>query len=144
MAEQVAVVEDALVIGGWRVERINEDGECRVAVFSGPGAGEDARFFAVTYGYGDDLRAELAATQQALGETAAALEANLQRCNCGQIATWQWGDYDGEEFKCDEHKDDHFFTDGPDELYEQRDGIAILANPIVQAALDAFRAKEGR
>lgn len=132
MAEQVAVVEDALVIGGWRVERINEDGECRVAVFSGPGAGEDARFFAVTYGYGDDLRAELAATQQALGETAAALEALYDHETSG-VCDFSWDDKAKPAHR-PEWQHDRVVT-----LVE-----AALAIPDVAEALAAFKAQEGR
>lgn len=143
MAEQVAVVEDALVIGGWRVERINEDGECRVAVFSGPGAGEDARFFAVTYGYGDDLRAELAATQQALGETAAAMR---EVCGCPGCY-FQWPTVREEHHGAPFYR--HTAPATGTYLYcsaARGDGgvRAALANPIVQEALAAWRKEQGQ
>jgi hypothetical protein len=48
--------EDRVTPGDWRVERIDEDGSCEVAIFSGPGAYERAvRYADRQYGQFDEI-----------------------------------------------------------------------------------------
>ncbi len=32
---------------------------------------------------------------------------------CDQVGVWEWGDPDGCEILCDNHKNDNFYSDGP-------------------------------
>lgn len=56
-----------------------------------------------------------------------ALIMTLPRCHvCGDFAVWEWYDEDGSETVCDEHISRHFYRNGPYELDEVRNAIAVL------------------
>ena len=46
MIHQIEVIEDTRCPGDWRVEAVGADGECYVAIFSGPRAETRAREYA--------------------------------------------------------------------------------------------------
>ena len=33
---------------------------------------------------------------------------------CDEIGVWDWHDHAGQEWKCDEHKNSHFYIEGPE------------------------------
>jgi hypothetical protein len=59
MSEQAKLFEDTQHRGDWRVERVDDDGGCEVAIFSGPQAKHRAILFFVAYYYhhGETLEA---------------------------------------------------------------------------------------
>ncbi len=53
--------------------------------------------------------------------------------NCTNPAIYQWADEDGEEMKCEEHKDDHFYSSGPKLLESRVACVKALATiPLVE------------
>lgn len=61
----------------------------------------------------DDLIRLFEAAEQREKRLRKALEAVVPRCYCGEIGKWEWCDCDGIEYKCDNHKMEHFYSDGP-------------------------------
>jgi hypothetical protein len=56
--EKAKLFRDRTGLDEWRVERIDDDGACEVAIFAGPGAHDHARRFADRE-YGDFEEVEL-------------------------------------------------------------------------------------
>ena len=75
---------------------------------------------------GRRLRAQVARLEAANAALAAALEGIVPHCSgvwmdvegpapeCNEVGVWRWEDHDGREWKCDKHKDSHFYAEGPE------------------------------
>ena len=57
--------------------------------------------------------------------------AGCEQCDRAVLGVWEWGDEDGEERVCDEHKNSHFYTRGP----FQNDKLRSASEALCRAAL---------
>jgi hypothetical protein len=86
-------------------------------------------------------RRRLAALAKHLGPLREGLAKQLPRCgtapgqheNCQEFGIWEWYDNDGDQRKCEAHKDYHFYINGP--ILDEERQAAVAALRALDAAL---------